>query len=71
MENGTFEPGPDQTVAEAAPVETPEREPAVHGDEAPAPAKKAPAPEIEQILAKAVRHVRAKRGGDLAAIILA
>jgi len=40
-------------------------------DEASAPAQTAPVPEIEQILAKAVRHVRAKRGGDLAAIILA
>lgn len=69
--DGTFEPGPDQTVAEASPVETPEREPVMHGDETPAPSKKAPPPEIEQILAKAVRHVRAKRGGDLAAIILA
>jgi len=29
-----------------------------------------PIPEIEQVLAKAVRHVRATRGGDLAAIIL-
>jgi len=29
-----------------------------------------PIPEIEQVLAKALRHIRAKRGGDLAAIIL-
>ena len=35
------------------------------------PEKREPVPEIDQVLAKAVRHVRAKRGGDLAAIILA
>ncbi len=35
-----------------------------------APTKPAPVPEIAQILAKAVRYVKAKRGGDLAAIIL-
>lgn len=71
MENRTLEPGPDQTVAEASPVETPSSEPVLHADAAPAPEKPAPVPEIEQIIAKAVRHVRAKRGGDLAAIILA
>ncbi len=35
------------------------------------PEKPEAAPELDQVLAKAVRHVRAKRGGDLAAIILA
>ena len=35
------------------------------------PEKAASPPEIEQVLAKAVRYVKAKRGGDLAAIILA
>lgn len=70
MANGTFEPGPDQTVAEASPAETPASEPALQTDAACAPEKTAPVPEIEQILAKAIRHVRAKRGGDLAAVIL-
>jgi len=56
MEDGMLEPGSGQTVSEDAPIA------------APAPK---PVPEIEQILAKAVRHVRAQRGGDLAAIILA
>ena len=71
MEDGTLEPRPDQTVTEAAPAEPPMSEPVLQADTAPAPEKPAPLPEIEQILAKAVRHVRAKRGGDLAAIILA
>lgn len=34
------------------------------------PEKREPEPELDQVLAKAVRHIRAKRGGDLAAIIL-
>jgi predicted nucleotidyltransferase len=71
MEDRAFEQGPDQTVAEAAPTETPASEPALHADAVPAREKTAPVPEIEQILAKAVRYVKAKRGGDLAAIILA
>ena len=71
MADGTLEPGPDQTVAEASPVETPASEPVLHTDESPAQEKTAPVSEIEQILAKAVRYVKAKRGGDLAAIILA
>ena len=71
MENSAYEQGPDQTVTEAAPAETPASEPVLHADAAPAPEKTAPVPEIEQILAKAVRYVKAKRGGDLAAIILA
>ena len=33
------------------------------------PEKPEAAPELDQVLAKAVRHVKAKRGGDLAAII--
>lgn len=45
--------------------------PPVQTDAAPAPEKREPVPEIDQVIAKAVRHVRAKRGGDLAAIILA
>lgn len=71
MEDSAYEPGPDQTVAEAAPTETPASEPALQADTAPASEKTAPVPEIEQIITKAVRYVRAKRGGDLAAIILA
>lgn len=70
MEDRTYEPGPEQAVTEAAPAEFPACEPVPQADTACAPEKAAPAPEIEQILAKAVRHIRAKRGGDLAAIIL-
>ena len=46
-------------------------EPPVQTDTAPAPEKREPVPEIDQVIAKAIRHVKAKRGGDLAAIILA
>jgi len=70
MENGTFEPGPDQTVAEASPVAPSTCDAGSQADAAPAPEKPASVPEIEQIIAKAVRYVRAKRGGDLAAVIL-
>ena len=66
-----MEPRPEQTVAEAVPAETLVTEPTPQADAACAPEKAAPAPELEQILAKAVRYIRAKRGGDLAAIILA
>ncbi len=49
-----------------------EKEVDVQPAEAPEAAEKKPAlPEDEQIIAKAVRYIRAKRGGDLAAIILA
>lgn len=71
MEDRTFEPGPEQTVTEASPADTPASEPALDAATACAPEKAAPVPEIEQILTKSVRYVRAKRGGDLAAIILA
>jgi predicted nucleotidyltransferase len=52
-------------------VEIPASEVGAPADVEAPPEKTAPVPEIEQILAKAVRYVRAKRGGDLAAIILA
>ncbi len=71
MEDHTFEPGPEQAVTEAPPADAPATEPALDASEACAPEKSTPVPEIEHILAKAVRYIRAKRGGDLAAIILA
>src|SRR5712692_6281599 len=52
-------------------VEIPASEAVAPADVEASPEKAAPVPEIEQIIAKAVRYVRAKRGGDLAAIILA
>jgi predicted nucleotidyltransferase len=52
-------------------VEIPAREAAAPADVDDVPEKAASIPEIEQIIAKAVRYVRAKRGGDLAAILLA
>jgi predicted nucleotidyltransferase len=62
---------PFQTISDPPPAENPTAPPHEAADTAPVQEKAPPVPEIEQILAKAVRHVRAKRGGDLAAIILA
>ena len=49
----------------------PASDPVQPAEAVPASEPAASVPEIEQILAKAVRYVKAKRGGDLAAIILA
>lgn len=65
LNDGTVEPGSHQTVAQPIPTIA-QPTPTI----AQPVAKAAPTPETTQILAKAVRHVRAKRGGDLAAVIL-
>lgn len=58
---------PFQTIADPPPAESPTATPA---SEPVLQTDAAPVPELEQIVAKAVRYVRAKRGGDLAAVIL-
>ena len=49
----------------------PASDPVQPAEAVPSSEPAASVPEIEQILAKVVRYVKAKRGGDLAAIILA
>ena len=61
---------PFQTVSDPPPAENQTAASHEAADTAPVQEKTPPVPELEQILAKAVRYVRAKRGGDLAAIIL-
>lgn len=62
---------PSQIVPAFPPTETQTDTPPGETGTAPVQEQAASPPEIERILAKAVRYVRANRGGDLAAIILA
>jgi len=71
MDDGTIELGAPQTPSDGSSDATPQSEPPPPTDAAPAPAKDESAAETTQVIAKAVRYVKAKRGGDLAAIILA
>src|SRR5438309_586204 len=60
-----------QTPSDGSSVASPQGDPPLPTDAAPAPAKDESVAETTQVIAKAVRYVKAKRGGDLAAIILA
>ncbi|TLY23700.1 MAG: nucleotidyltransferase domain-containing protein [Nitrospirae bacterium] len=60
-----------QTPSDGSSVASPQGDPSLPTDAAPAPAKDESVAETAQVIAKAVRYVKAKRGGDLAAIILA
>src|SRR5213594_566114 len=71
MDDGTIELGAPQTPSDGSSDATPQSEPPPPTDAAPAPAKDESAAETTQVIAKAVRYVKAKRGGDLAAVILA
>src|SRR6266704_1388548 len=71
MDDGTIELGAPQTPSDGSSDASPQSEPPLPTDAAPAPAKDESAAETTQVIAKAVRYVKAKRGGDLAAIILA
>jgi predicted nucleotidyltransferase len=71
MDDGTLELGATQTPSDGSSVASPQGDPLLPTAPAPAPAKDEPVTETAQVLAKAVRYVKAKRGGDLAAIILA
>src|SRR2546422_581010 len=71
MDDGTIELGAPQTPSDGSSDASPQSEPPPPTDAAPAPAKDESAAETTQVIAKAVRYVKAKRGGDLAAIILA
>src|SRR2546426_11262068 len=71
MDDGTIELGAPQTPSDGSSNAAPQSEPPRPTDAAPAPAKDESAAETTQVIAKAVRYVKAKRGGDLAAIILA
>src|SRR5207245_11315598 len=71
MDDGTIELGAPQTPSDGSSDATPQSEPPLPTDAAPVPAKDESAAETTQVIAKAVRYVKAKRGGDLAAIILA
>src|SRR5436309_14554253 len=71
MDDGTIKLGTPQTPSDRSSVASPQSEPPLPKDAAPAPTKDESAAETTQVIAKAVRYVKAKRGGDLAAIILA
>ncbi len=71
MDDGTIELGTPQTPSDHSSVASPQSEPPLPTDAATTPAKDESAAETTQVIAKAVRYVKAKRGGDLAAIILA
>src|SRR5438093_8767796 len=71
MDDGTIELGTPQTRSDHSSVASPQSEPPLPMDAATTPAKDESAAETTQVIAKAVRYVKAKRGGDLAAIILA
>ncbi len=71
MDDGTIELGTPQMPSDGSTVASPQGDPPLPTDAAPAPAKDESVSETAQVIAKAVRYVKAKRGGDLAAIILA
>src|SRR5437667_294915 len=70
MDDGPIELGAPQVPSDGSAVEPP-GDPPLPTDAAPAPAKDDSVSESAQVIAKAVRYVKAKRGGDLAAVILA
>src|SRR2546422_8318445 len=70
MDDGTVELGAPQTPSDGSSAASPQGDPPLPTDVAPAPAKDESIAEATQVIAKAVRYVKAKRGGDLAAIIL-
>ena len=70
MDDGPIELGAPQIPSDGSTV-APPGDPLLPTDAAPAPAKDDSASESAQVIAKAVRYVKAKRGGDLAAVILA
>src|SRR5438093_10835978 len=71
MDDGTIELGTPQTPSDRSSVASPQSEPPLPTDAATTPAKAESAAETTQVIGKAVRYVKAKRGGDLAAIIVA
>lgn len=71
MDDGPIEVGAPQTASDAPSVESLGGGSPPAPDATPAPEKAAQASETAQVLAKAVRYIKAKRGGDLSAIILA
>src|SRR2546428_645426 len=70
MDDGPIELGAPQIPTDGSAV-APPGDPLLPTDAAPAPAKDDSVSESAQVIAKAVRYVKAKRGGDLAAVILA
>src|SRR3989441_8683965 len=70
MDDGPIELGAPQIPSDDSAV-APPGDPLLPTDAAPAPPKDDSVSESAQIIAKAVRYVKAKRGGDLAAIVLA
>src|SRR5256885_9538819 len=71
MDDGTIELGATHTPSDGSSVASPQGDPLLPTAPSPAPAKDEPVTETAQVIAKAVRYIKAKRGGDLAAIILA
>ena len=71
MDDGTTGLGAPRTPSEGSAVASPQGDPPLPADAAPAPAADETVSETAQVMAKAVRYIKAKRGGDLAAIILA
>src|SRR2546427_7701599 len=70
MDDGPIELGAPQMPSDGSAV-APPGDPLLPTDAAPAPAKDESVSESAQVIAKAIRYVKAKRGADLAAIILA
>src|SRR5438552_11996625 len=70
MDDGPIELGAPQIPSDGSAV-APPGDPLLPTDAAPAPATDETVSETAQVMAKAVRYVKANRAGDLAAIILA
>ena len=71
MDDGPTELGTPHFPADGSAVAPPPGDSPLPTDAAAAPAKDESVSESAQVITKAIRYLKAKRGGDLAAIILA
>ena len=71
MDDGIAAAGTDRAPAEDTPEATPPVETVIRAETVCSTQSDPPTTQTEQVIAKTVRYIKAKRGGDLAAIILA